>query len=140
MYEQPGGAPQRQHRHRKSAPFCGVAVVERDVLAHCPIVVEARAQGTGTGEGASVAVRRFGSQRVLFRGAWLQNPDLDFADPWISLVTADLTGLPPTAVHYGEFETLADDGIAFGRRLAEFDVVSEVHPMPEGQHSFILGA
>ncbi|MFC4469596.1 hypothetical protein ACFPH6_34700 [Streptomyces xiangluensis] len=27
-----------------------------------------------------------------------------------------------------------------GRHLADFKVTSEVHPMPEGQHSFVLGA
>jgi monoterpene epsilon-lactone hydrolase len=76
----------------------------------------------------------------LFRGAWLQDPAVDFTDPQISLVNADLTGLPPTTVHYGEYETLADDGAQLGRRLADFKVTSEVHPMPEGQHSFVLGA
>ncbi|MEE1757862.1 alpha/beta hydrolase [Streptomyces sp. SP18BB07] len=76
----------------------------------------------------------------LFRGAWLQDPALDFADPRVSLVHADLTGLPPTAVHYGEYETLAGDGAELGHRLTEFKVTSEVHPMPEGQHSFILAA
>ncbi|MFI1360136.1 alpha/beta hydrolase [Streptomyces sp. NPDC020898] len=76
----------------------------------------------------------------LFRGAWLQDPAVDFADPLISLVNADLTGLPPTALHYGEYETLADDGAQLASRLTDFKVTSEVHPMPEGQHSFILGA
>lgn len=76
----------------------------------------------------------------LFRGAWLQDPAVDFASPEISIANADLTGLPPTAVHYGEYETLADDGAELGRRLADFKVTSEVHPMPEGQHSFVLGA
>ncbi|ULR48422.1 alpha/beta hydrolase [Streptomyces deccanensis] len=76
----------------------------------------------------------------LFRGAWLQDPAVDFTDPAISLVNADLTGLPPTTLHYGEYETLADDGAQLGRRLADFKVTSEVHPMPEGQHSFVLGA
>lgn len=75
-----------------------------------------------------------------FRAAWLQDPAVDYADPQISLLQADLTGLPPTALHYGAYETLADDGAEFGRRLADFKVTSEVHPMPEGQHSFILGA
>jgi acetyl esterase/lipase len=32
------------------------------------------------------------------------------------------------------------DGAQLGRRLADFKVTSEVHPMPEGQHSFVLGA
>ncbi|MFB4304732.1 alpha/beta hydrolase [Actinomadura sp. GTD37] len=76
----------------------------------------------------------------LFRAAWLQDPAVDVADPQVSLVNADLTGLPPTVVYYGEYETLADDGARLGRLLADFKVTSEVHPMPEGQHSFILGA
>ncbi|MFF7278096.1 alpha/beta hydrolase [Streptomyces griseorubiginosus] len=76
----------------------------------------------------------------LFRGAWLQDPAVDFTDPRISLVHADLTGLPPTLVFYGEYETLADDGAQLGRRLADFKVTTETHAMPEGQHSFILGA
>jgi acetyl esterase/lipase len=76
----------------------------------------------------------------LFRGAWLQDPTVDLTDPWISLAAADLTGLPPTTVHYGEHEILADDGAVLGRRLTEFGVTSEVHPLPEGQHSFILAA
>ncbi|MET8422097.1 alpha/beta hydrolase [Streptomyces sp. NPDC005134] len=76
----------------------------------------------------------------LFRGAWLQDPAVDFTDPQISLANADLTGLPPTIVYYGEYETLADDGAALGNRLPDFKVTSEVHSLPEGQHSFILGA
>lgn len=76
----------------------------------------------------------------LFRGAWLQDPAVDFTSPEISIANADLTGLPPTTVHYGEYETLTDDGAELGRRLADFKVTSEVHPMPEGQHSFVLGA
>ncbi|WP_328782935.1 alpha/beta hydrolase [Streptomyces canus] len=42
---------------------------------------------------------------------------MDFTDPTISIANADLTGLPPTTVHYGEYETLADDGAQLGRRL-----------------------
>ncbi|MFD4511012.1 alpha/beta hydrolase [Streptomyces sp. NPDC058457] len=76
----------------------------------------------------------------LFRGAWLQDPAVDYADPRISLVNADLTGLPPTLVYYGEHETLADDGAELGRRLADHKITSEVHSIPEGQHSFVLGA
>lgn len=76
----------------------------------------------------------------LFRGAWLQDPAVDFTAPEISIANADLTGLPPTIVYYGEYETLADDGAQLGRRLADFKVTSEVHSMPEGQHSFVLGA
>ncbi|MDQ0700349.1 alpha/beta hydrolase [Streptomyces anulatus] len=56
---------------------------------------------------------------------------MDFADTRISLVNADLTGLPPTTVHFGEYETLADDGAALGRRLADFGITSEVHRCPK---------
>ena len=56
----------------------------------------------------------------LFRGAWLQDPNVDLTDPWISLVAADLTGLPPTTVHYGEHEILAGDGAG---RVPEVDAV-----------------
>nr|WSZ20581.1 alpha/beta hydrolase [Streptomyces canus] len=65
---------------------------------------------------------------------------MDFTDPRISFVNADLTGPPPTIVPYGGYETLADDGAQLGRRLTDFKVTSEVAPMPEGQHSFVLGA
>jgi acetyl esterase/lipase len=65
---------------------------------------------------------------------------VDFTDPDISIVNADLTGLPPTALHFGEYETLAGEDADFGRRLADFKIVSEVRPLPAGQHSFILGA
>jgi monoterpene epsilon-lactone hydrolase len=76
----------------------------------------------------------------LFRGAWLQDPALDFTDPKISILYADLTGLPPTALFYGDYEILAGEDAEFGRRLADFKVTSEVHPLPQTQHSFILGA
>ncbi|MER6786690.1 alpha/beta hydrolase fold domain-containing protein [Streptomyces sp. NPDC000658] len=76
----------------------------------------------------------------LFRGAWPQDPAVDFTGPAIGIANADLTGLPPTTVHYGEYETLADDCAEPGRRLADFKVTSEADPMPEGQHSFVLGA
>ncbi|WP_234311815.1 alpha/beta hydrolase fold domain-containing protein [Streptomyces griseus] len=66
----------------------------------------------------------------LFRASWLQEPAVDFAAPEVSLVNADLTGLPPTTVHYGEHETLADDGARLARRLADFKVTSEVHALP----------
>jgi monoterpene epsilon-lactone hydrolase len=76
----------------------------------------------------------------LFRGYWLQDTGLQFTDPQINLNRADLTGLPPTNIYFGEYETLAGEGADLGRRLADFKVTSEVHPMPEGQHTFILSA
>ena len=81
-----------------------------------------------------------GNSLERFRGYWLQDPALEFTDPQISLINADLTGLPPTSVYYGEYEILAGEGAELGRRLADFTVTSEVHPMPQGQHTFILSA
>jgi monoterpene epsilon-lactone hydrolase len=76
----------------------------------------------------------------IFRSLWHPDPSTDFADPSVSIVNADLSGLPPTLVYYGEYEVLAGDGAELGRRLAESGVTSEVHSLPEGQHSFILAA
>lgn len=76
----------------------------------------------------------------LFRSALLQDPALDPADPKISILYADLTGLPPTALFYGDYEILAGEDAEFGRRLSAFKVTSEVHSLPQTQHSFILGA
>jgi monoterpene epsilon-lactone hydrolase len=76
----------------------------------------------------------------LFRSALLQDPTLNFTDPEISILYADLTGLPPTALFYGDYEILAGEDAEFGRRLSDFKVTSEVHSLPQTQHSFILGA
>jgi argininosuccinate synthase len=40
----------------------------------------------------------------------------------------------------GDYEILAGEDAEFGRRLSEFKVTSEVHSLPQTQHSFILGA
>ena len=76
----------------------------------------------------------------LFRASWLQDPELSHADPKINLLTADLTGLPPTGLYYGEYEVLAGEDAQFGRRLIEHSVTSEAHCLPGGQHSYVLGA
>jgi acetyl esterase/lipase len=76
----------------------------------------------------------------LFRSVLLQDPALDPADPRISILYADLTGLPPTALFYGDYEILAGEDAEFGQRLSDFKVTSEVHSLPQTQHSFILGA
>jgi acetyl esterase/lipase len=36
--------------------------------------------------------------------------------------------------------TSAETGAQLGRRLADFKVTTETHALPEGQHSFIMGA
>ena len=54
----------------------------------------------------------------LFRSVLLQDPALDPADPTISVLYADLTGLPPTALFYGDYEILAGEDAEFGQRLS----------------------
>jgi epsilon-lactone hydrolase len=49
-----------------------------------------------------------------FRAAWLQDPALDVTDPKISILSADLTGLPPTALFYGDYEVLAGEDAELG--------------------------
>ena len=76
----------------------------------------------------------------FFRSCWLDGTGVDWTDPQVNLLTADLSGLPPIAVFYGEDELLASDAFEFGLRAkaAGNDVI--VQPVEEGQHSFIIGA
>jgi epsilon-lactone hydrolase len=76
----------------------------------------------------------------FFRSSWLDGTGVDFADPRVSLVFADLSGLPPIAVSWGSDELLAGEDAEFARRLeaAGNDVL--VRAVEAGQHSFIIGA
>lgn len=76
----------------------------------------------------------------FFRSSWLDGTGMDFDDPRVSLLAADLSGLPPTAVFWGADELLAGEDTDFARRLeaAGNDVL--VREVEGGQHSFILGA
>jgi acetyl esterase/lipase len=76
----------------------------------------------------------------FFRECWIGGTGIELTDPQVSLVNANLTGLPPTSLYYGKYELLAGEDAEFGERLAKFGVDAEVHPVPEGQHSFILAA
>ncbi|OBI12633.1 alpha/beta hydrolase [Mycobacterium sp. E2327] len=76
----------------------------------------------------------------LFRSCWLDGTGVEFTDPQVHLLGADLSGLPPTAVYYGEYELLASDAIAFARRAKEAGNDVLVRRVDEGQHSFIMGA
>ncbi|WP_406813516.1 alpha/beta hydrolase [Mycobacterium sp. M23085] len=76
----------------------------------------------------------------LFRSCWLDGTGVEFTDPRVHLLGADLSGLPPTAVYYGEYELLASDAIAFARRAKEAGNDVLIRRVDEGQHSFIMGA
>lgn len=61
-------------------------------------------------------------------------------DPRLNMLYADLRGLPPIMVYYGDYEVLADDSIAFAERARDAGVDIRLNSLPEGQHNFILGA
>ena len=65
---------------------------------------------------------------------------VDFTDPQVNLLNADLLGLPPILVFYGEDELLVSEAVEFGLRAqrAGNDVI--VRSVEAGQHSFIMGA
>ena len=76
----------------------------------------------------------------LFRSAWLDGTGTDYQDPRVTLLAADLSGLPPIAVSWGTDELLAGEAAEFARRVqaAGNDVL--VRAVEGGQHSFIIGA
>jgi acetyl esterase/lipase len=76
----------------------------------------------------------------FFRSCWLDGTGVDFSDPQINLLTADLSGLPPLAVFYGQDELLASEAFELSVRAnrAGNDVL--VRAVEAGQHSFIIGA
>jgi len=76
----------------------------------------------------------------LFRSCWLDGTGVEFTDPRVHLLGADLSGLPPVAVYYGEYELLASDAVAFSRKAKEAGNDIVVRRVDEGQHSFVMGA
>jgi len=75
----------------------------------------------------------------LFRSCWLDGTGVGFADSQVNLLNANVFGLPPTAIYYGEYELLASDAFALAARLADAGNDVALRPVEEGQHSFIMG-
>jgi epsilon-lactone hydrolase len=76
----------------------------------------------------------------FFRSSWLDGTGVDWQDPRVNLLAADLSGLPPIAVFYGTDELLAGDAAELGRRAEAAGVDVLVRAVADGQHSFIMGA
>jgi monoterpene epsilon-lactone hydrolase len=76
----------------------------------------------------------------LFRSLWLDDTGVGWNDARINLLAAELSGLPPTAIYYGEDELLAGEAAQLAQRsqAAGNDVFSR--SVPAGQHSFIVAA
>jgi epsilon-lactone hydrolase len=76
----------------------------------------------------------------LFRSCWLDGSGVEYTDPRVHLLGADLSGVPPIVVYYGEYELLASNAVAFSQRAKEAGNDVVVRRVDEGQHSFIMAA
>jgi epsilon-lactone hydrolase len=76
----------------------------------------------------------------FFRSSWLDGTGVSPEDPRVSLLFADLSGLPPIAVSWGSDEVLAGEDAEFARRLEAAGNEVLVRAVDEGQHSYIIGA
>jgi epsilon-lactone hydrolase len=76
----------------------------------------------------------------FFRDCWLGGTDVGYDDPGVNPLYADLAGLPPVRVYHGEHELLAGEAIEFADRAKGAALDVTLHAIPDGQHSFILGA
>jgi acetyl esterase/lipase len=74
----------------------------------------------------------------FFRQCWLGGTDISYTDPQVSLLHADLTGLAPTSLHWGNAEILAGEAGLFGERLRDAAVDVQIRPLADGQHSFVI--
>jgi epsilon-lactone hydrolase len=76
----------------------------------------------------------------MFRSLWLDDTGIEFNDPRVNLLTADLSGLPPTAIYYGADEILAGEATELAHRAQGVSNDVLLRSVPAGQHSFILAA
>ena len=75
-----------------------------------------------------------------FREAWLADTGSAWNDPRVNLLYADLAGLPPIQLYYGDHELFVGEIAEFATRAKDAGVDISMHSVPEGQHNFILGA
>jgi epsilon-lactone hydrolase len=76
----------------------------------------------------------------VFRELWIGGTGVERNDPRVNMLYADLTGLPPIMIYYGDYEIPAGDAVEFAKRAKDADVDVTLRSLPEGQHNFILGA
>jgi epsilon-lactone hydrolase len=76
----------------------------------------------------------------VFRESWLGGTGSGYDDPRVNLLYADLTGLPPINIYYGEYEILAGSVVEFAGRAKAAGLDMGLHSVPAGQHLFLLGA
>lgn len=76
----------------------------------------------------------------FFRSCWLDGTGVQWTDPRVNLLKADLRGLPPIAVFYGTDELLADEAVQFALRAKSAGNNQYLRSVQRGQHSFIMAA
>ena len=76
----------------------------------------------------------------LFRESWLGDTGVAWNDPRVNLLYANLTGLPPIQIYYGDYELFAGEATEFATRAKDAGVDVSLRSVAEGQHNFILGA
>ena len=76
----------------------------------------------------------------MFRSLWLDGTGVDWKDPRVNLLEADLSGLPPTAIYYGADEVLAGEAVELARRAQAAGNDVQLRSVPAGQHSFVVAA
>ena len=76
----------------------------------------------------------------FFRSAWLDGTGVEFTDPQVNLLEADLRGLPPISVFYGTEELLADEAVQLALLAEAAGNDQQLRSVQGGQHSFIMGA
>jgi acetyl esterase/lipase len=76
----------------------------------------------------------------LFRSQWLGDTGVEWNDPRVNLLDADLSGLPPTAIYYGADELLAGEATELAQRAQAAGNDILLRSVPDGQHSFIVAA
>ena len=94
-------------------------------------VLEANA---GNDKNLSVPLLQF------FRECWIGGTGTGYDDPRVNLLYADLKGLPPINIYYGQYEILAGSVVEFAGRAEAAGLDVGLHPVPAGQHLFLFGA
>ena len=98
--------------------------------------MEMRCETMETKAGTDVMVSK--EQLGRMRDAWLAGTGVAANDPRVNLLYADLRGLPPMKIYYGDDEVLAGDAIAFAKLAEAAGVDVSLVGVPEMQHSFVF--
>lgn len=119
----------RIRKHGLPMPSCAVAV--------SPILDMGRLHGGSSrfAKAGSDAMLPFGA--LSQAGAWYLG-DADSADPEVSPLMGDCTGLPPLLLYASTAELLCDDSVLFARKASLAGVTTSLALWPKLPHAFPL--